>query len=314
MIEGPELELLERALDTAVTRHSGVALDTALLELGWLDAISEDPRAAVRLLFSLQGAANATSSAIQWVVAHGLGYRGMAAVLPAIGATCPPATLEPGRRLVDGVAMRLGERSTALVVAGEGSHAVALEVPTESLPTRRIEGIDPSLELLGVRGDLVDPESLGAVDWPAAVAVGQLALAHELIGASRRMLQLAREHAIAREQFGRPIATFQAIRNRLAEALVAIEAAHALVETAWDDHGTQTAAMAKAMAGTAARLTARHCQQVLAGVGFTTEHPLHRYLRRILLLEHVLGATRTLTRELGAEILQHKSLPALLPL
>ena len=47
--------------------------------------------------------------------------------------------------------------------------------------------------------------------------------------------------------------------------------------------------MAKAVAGRQARTTARHCQQVLAGIGFTTEHPLHHYVRRTLVLDALLG-------------------------
>lgn len=128
------------------------------------------------------------------------------------------------------------------------------------------------------------------------------------------MLELAREHALARVQFGRPIATFQAVRHRLAEALVAIEAAAAMLDAAWPDHEPRTAGMAKATAGRAARVTARHGQQVLAGIGFTTEHPFHRHLRRILVLEQLLGGTHSLTRELGREILARRQLPALLPL
>jgi alkylation response protein AidB-like acyl-CoA dehydrogenase len=95
---------------------------------------------------------------------------------------------------------------------------------------------------------------------------------------------------------------------------VAIEAADAVLEAAWLDQAPETAAMAKATAGRGARAAARHCQQVLAGIGFTTEHALHRYVRRILVLEQLLGATRSITRELGADILEHRRLPALLPL
>ena len=48
--------------------------------------------------------------------------------------------------------------------------------------------------------------------------------------------------------------------------------------------------MAKAVAGRQARTAARHCQQVLAGIGFTTEHPLHHYIRRTLVLDGLLGS------------------------
>ena len=139
----------------------------------------------------------------------------------------------------------------------------------------------------------------GAADWPAAVALGQLALGHELVGAGRAMLELARTHALERMQFGRPIGTFQAVRHRLAESLVAVEAAAALLDAAWEDPSPVTAAMAKAFAGRSARTVARHCQQVLAGIGFTTEHPLHLSVRRTIVLDQLLGAGSLLTRQLG---------------
>ncbi len=62
-----------------------------------------------------------------------------------------------------------------------------------------------------------------------------------------------------------------------------------MLDAAWLDREPQTAAVAKATAGRGARVAARHCHQVLAGIGFTTEHPFHRCVRRILLLEQLLG-------------------------
>ena len=144
--------------------------------------------------------------------------------------------------------------------------------------------------------------------------LGQLALSHELVGVSRAMLELARLHALERIQFGRPISTFQAVRHRLAESLVAIEAAAALVAAAWDEPGPATAAMAKGLAGRSARTVARHAQQMLAGIGFTTEHPLHLFVRRTFVLDQLLGAGSTLTRDVGAGVLESGSLPATLPL
>ena len=69
--------------------------------------------------------------------------------------------------------------------------------------------------------------------------------------------------------------------------------------------------MAKAFAGRSARTVARHCQQVLAGIGFTTEHPLHRSVRRTIVLDQLLGAGSLLTRSLGTDIAagRHRSPP-----
>jgi alkylation response protein AidB-like acyl-CoA dehydrogenase len=179
------------------------------------------------------------------------------------------------------------------------------------LTVRAVDGIDPSFGLVEVTGDF-GADASG--DWPAAVAAGQRALAHELVGASRAMLSLARDHAVERVQFGRPIATFQAVRHRLAESLVAIEGADAAAGAAWDVESPVTAAAAKAVAGRSARIVAKHCQQVLAGIGFTTEHPFHRYLRRVLVLDALLGDARTLTARLGEDLLKMRRLPNLLPL
>src|SRR5262249_1511860 len=153
--------------------------------------------------------------------------------------------------------------------------------------------------------DLSDWSAAAPVDWSAAVAAGQVALAYELVGAGRAMLRLAVEHALTRVQFDRPIASFQAVRHRLADSLLALEAAHAAPLQAAESATIQAAAdpvlagIAKALAGRAARAVARHCQQVLAGIGFTTEHAFHHHVRRVLALDSLLGDARTLTRELG---------------
>jgi hypothetical protein len=315
MIEGGDVALFERSLQHATSNHTGGALDAALDQLGWRDAMAADARAAVSLLFELQGTANVTSAALDQLLAHALGYEASAVVLPAVGRWSPPGTVEPARLDVDGVGTAsLDSRQTALVVAHVGESPVGFEIATAALSRRPINGVDPSLGLVEVRGEAVDARERGPVDWRAAVTLGQLALGHELVGASRRMLELARQHALDRIQFGQPIAKFQAIRHRLAETLVAVDAAQAMLEVAWLDHASQTAAMAKACAGRGARVAARHCQQVLAGIGFTTEHSFHRYLRRVLVLEQLLGATGTLTRELGRDILERRQLPALVPL
>jgi alkylation response protein AidB-like acyl-CoA dehydrogenase len=72
--------------------------------------------------------------------------------------------------------------------------------------------------------------------------------------------------------------------------------------------------MAKAMAGRGARTAMRHSQQVLAGIGFTTEHDLHRYLRRIWVLDQLFGSSAVLTKQLGADLLATRRLPPLLSL
>jgi hypothetical protein len=134
------------------------------------------------------------------------------------------------------------------------------------------------------------------------LAAGRHALSWWLVGAGRTMLSLARQHALDRTQFGRPVASFQAIRHRLAETLVAVEGAEATLVAAADEPDELNFLLAKAAAGQAALTAARHCQQVLGGIGFTAEHELHRHVKRSLVLDGLLGSARELTRDAGAAL------------
>ncbi len=320
-MEAEDLVLFERSIGDAIGRASRADLDAELDERGWHDALADDPRAAISVLFERQGAAGATSSALAHVVAHALGGaagpRAMA-VLPAVGGCSPPGALVAGRLRLRGLAPAgLVDRSSALVVAAGGDQVVVAEVPTAMLGLREIGGADPDLGLLEVTGDVElagAGSEVSAVTWAVAVALGRLAIAHELVGASRTMLELACDHARHRIQFDRPVASFQAVRHRLAETSVAIAMAEAMLDAAWLDGTPVTSAMAKAVAGRQAKTAARHCQQVLAGIGFTVEHPFHRFVRRTLVLDALLGSAASLTASLGAELIDHRELPPLLPL
>jgi hypothetical protein len=324
-MDAGDRELFERSLRAATERCSGADLDAALADLGWREALADDRRIAVSLLFELQGGATATSSALGLVMLDALGLDDdlddAAVVLPAIGSAEPPGVLRDGRLSVAGLLTTPSYGpDTVLVVArdGEGEDAavVAVRVDVERLDRRDVHGIDPWLALAEISGEGIEPAvpPQGVTGWPDAVAEARLALGHELVGASRTMLALARDHALERIQFGRPIATFQAVRHRLADTLVAVESAAALLDAAWLDGSPATAAMAKAMAGRAGRTAARHCQQVLAGIGFTTEHGFHRSFRRVLVLDELFDSARTLTASLGADLLATRRLPPLLSL
>lgn len=132
-----------------------------------------------------------------------------------------------------------------------------------------------------------------------------------LVGSARAMLTLAQRHALDRVQFGRPIASFQAVRHRLAETLVAIEGAEATLTLPGDDNPDLTSLLAKAAAGKAALTAAKHCQQVLGGIGFTEEHGLHHHVKRVLVLDGLLGSSKELTRRAGAGLRARGSAPRL---
>jgi alkylation response protein AidB-like acyl-CoA dehydrogenase len=135
------------------------------------------------------------------------------------------------------------------------------------------------------------------------VAAGRRALGYQIVGATSRMIELAVGHARDRVQFGRPVGSFQAVRHRLADAFVAREGAAAALDLAWEANDERLAGLlAKSLAGRAARIAAAQCQQVLAGVGFTAEHPFHHYLARTVVLDRLLGSAAELPAEIGAEL------------
>jgi acyl-CoA dehydrogenase-like protein len=245
------------------------------------------------------------------VVAFGAGRpldADAAVVLPAVGRWDAPGRLDPAG--IDVRGLLTARRPSVLVVASDGDRVVAAVADASNLAARSVHGVDPALGLVEIHGRLdVDASGAEVADWTEAVALAQLAVGHQLVGASRTALRLARDHALERIQFGRPIAQFQAVRHRLAETLLAVEAADAVLDAAWIDRSPVTAAMAKATAGRSARTAARHCQQVLAGIGFTTEHDLHRFVRRILVLDQLFGAHDTLTKQLGEELIRSRTLP-----
>jgi hypothetical protein len=329
-MDAEDRRLFEEALRKVTSSSSGAELDAALVDLGWVEALDEDRSTAVSLLFELQGAANATSASLDVLLAHTLGVDVVAPILllPRLGSYTVPAQTSDGRLTGRGLA-RAGD-GDLVIVAGDAAESVSrssavsalsglsvFSVPVADSSTRSVSGLDPELGLVALSLDVpVDAAKtlVSSADWPSMVAVGQLAIAHEIVGACRTMLRLAREHALEREQFGRPISQFQAIRHRLAESLVAVESAASALAAAWEDGTPSSARYAKAIAGTSARTVARHAQQVLAGIGYTTEHSFHRYLRRVLVLDQLLGSSKTLTREIGEELLQARAVPPMLPL
>ena len=320
-IEGEEFELFERSLAHAAESATCPELEAALDDLGWLDALSLDPHAAIATLFAVQGAGNSTSSALDAVLARSLfGDEAVtsvattpAVILPNLGtgANAVPGAVDGERVTVTGLATAALSHAEHVLVATDAGTVATVAVA--DLTVEPISGMDPALGLSRVSGTVEPVASLGA-DWEAAVALGRLALSAEMIGACRTMLELARTHALERIQFGVPISSFQAVRHRLAEALVAIEAAAASCDGAWSDDSPFTAMVAKATAGHSTRTVARHCQQVLAGVGFTAEHDFHHFMKQALVCDQVLGDAKTLTSEVGATLLALGDLPGRLPL
>jgi hypothetical protein len=312
-----ERVMLRSSLRRLLVETDAAKLAPALDEFGWPDVLSADPAEAVAALFETQGETLISSPALNAVMARPLlgadadlaGVGDWTVVLPGPGsASANVYALSAGRPL---------ER--CLIVTGQDDGPVLGVIHGEHRPglVRPIEGVDPWLGLVAVSVAADTPTERRAAGpavsaaWECAVAAGRRALAHELIGVSRAMLALAADHARHRRQFGQPIGAFQAVKHRLAEAKVALTAAEAAAGEGWADPGPFTALLAKLWAGRAARLTGKHAQQVLGGMGFTWEHPFHRHFRRALVLDSLLGSTTELQHQLGRSLLTTGDVPRL---
>jgi alkylation response protein AidB-like acyl-CoA dehydrogenase len=119
------------------------------------------------------------------------------------------------------------------------------------------------------------------------------AAAAEALGVAQRALDLGVEHAKTRVQFGKPIGTYQAVSHPLAQTYTDVELARSHVYwAAWcvaeeDERAALAAASAKAFATEAAVAACERSIQVHGGIGFTWEHPLHRFYKRALWLDGI---------------------------
>jgi alkylation response protein AidB-like acyl-CoA dehydrogenase len=117
------------------------------------------------------------------------------------------------------------------------------------------------------------------------------AMAAEAVGVAQRALDLGVEHAKTRLQFGKPIGTYQAVSHPLAQTYTDVELARSLAYwAAWcvaeeDEQAPLAAAAAKAFCTEAAVVACERSIQAHGGIGFTWEHPLHRFYKRALWLE-----------------------------
>jgi Acyl-CoA dehydrogenase, C-terminal domain len=319
-MEAAERALLQASVRDAIEGSSPTSPDDVLARLGWPEMLEAETRDAVAVVFTELGAANATATVLDDVIVNALdlGPRPeLAALLPPFASWDHPGRLDAGAAHAIGLSTaRIIGATDLLVVCRDGAALRRIIVPIAAVEVTPVRGIDPDagLHVVRVEDAAHDSADLESAVWDAAVAAGRRAVAHQLAGACRTMLSLARTHAVERMQFGRPIARFQAVQHRLAEALVAVEALEATLTAAWDEPGPTTAALAKASAGRTARIVATHCQQVLAGVGFTTDHPFHRFLKRALALEGLFGSADDIVVGIGRQLMAERTVPTLIEL
>jgi hypothetical protein len=343
MMAAGERALLAETLGQLAREHDGAELSKALEHFGFADLLASSPRVAVAELFTAMGRAGSMSAAIQDVLGQPLadladladpadqarlpgradhGAAGPAVLLPAAGQPLAGA-LHDGALTLRG--LLLGQRQADVMLAplSSGGEIAWVRVPDPGPPARRlVAGLDPALALTeitltpgaaaGPAAEVVLAGEEAERRWQAVAAAGRRALSYQIVGAVSQMIELAVGHSRERVQFGRPVGSFQAVRHRLADSFVAREGAAAALDLAWDADDERLAGLlAKSLAGRAARIAATQCQQVLAGVGFTAEHPFHRYLARTVVLDRVLGSAAELPAEIGADLAAVGAIPRL---
>ena len=210
------------------------------------------------------------------------------------------AGLDAGRVLVP--ARVDGEGVAIFVVDPKASGVTVQEVlPTNRIPEARIE-----LAGVTVSGDdlLVGPDrGAEALDWIVARAtVGLCAIA---TGVCEKALRMTAEYATNRKQFERPIATFQAVGQRTADAFIDTEAIRLTTwQEAWRLHegmpSTAEVATAKFWAAEGGQRVLHAAAHIHGGIGVDTDYPLHRYFLWAKWLELSLGGASQHLRKLGA--------------
>jgi len=172
----------------------------------------------------------------------------------------------------------------------------AFVVARADLGVEPIEALDASRPLARVALDGVRVDADRALGAPGpgtavavrrAVDVATTALAVETVGAAQAIFDITLAYAKQREQFGSPIGSFQAIKHKFADMLVALERARAtsyfaaLTIAEDDDRRALATSTAKAAAGDCAALLAKEGIQIHGGIGYTWEHDMHLYVRRV---------------------------------
>ena len=129
------------------------------------------------------------------------------------------------------------------------------------------------------------------------------------LGVVERQLRMTAEYTSSREQFGRPIATFQAVTHRLADCYIQVEAIRLQTQSAlWrlanDVDAWEDLRIAKWFGSEGAHFVANGAQHMHGGIGVDVDYPLHRYTLWNKHLEVTLGAGTRQLRALGAQLAQ----------
>src|SRR6266540_1642097 len=302
----------------------------ALLDFGALTVGDDDGLGAVELCL-IARALGAHLAPVPYLASAALRYAiypladgeeafALALLEPGSGwaSSTPRTTIDPtpAGDVLNGRKVGL-EHATAVqrlaVAAGgpEGGAALAIvEARATGVAMTPQPAFDTTVPVCAV--DLAEVEIVGGPFTGQALqrlaTIGALMAAAEAVGAAGRLLDDACRYAGERRQFGRTIASFQALRHLMADMYVrqtsswssVLYAAAALDDDAGE--AARTVSIAKAYVSRAAREVAHGAMQVFGGIAVTEEHPAHRFLRRIVVRERQFGDAAHHERALGREL------------
>jgi alkylation response protein AidB-like acyl-CoA dehydrogenase len=200
----------------------------------------------------------------------------------------------------------LGADPYGVLLLPAGDQLMLVDATADGVTVEPLKATDFSRPLARVLLDSAPAEVL-PVATQRVEDLAATVLAAEAAGLARWTLQTATEYAKVREQFGKPIGSFQAIKHMCAEMLlrseqisVAASDAAAAVANSDERQLSIAAAVAASTAIEAAKANAKDCIQVLGGIGITFEHDAHLYLRRAYGTAQFLGGLPRWLRRVAA--------------
>lgn len=311
-----ERKLFEESLVDLIEATPARDRQAALDDFGWTDLLSTDPADAVDIVGSLIGARALSEHALDAVLLASVESRASAVVLPTLGSAEPSsrATITDDILQLDirGVVVAREETPSTVVIPALLNDSVALITiayggawPSSGTGIAPEAGIDTFAATMQLP---LGEAHIATSGWTIMRAAAYRLLARELVSGARSMLTMAVEHVSSREQFGRKLASFQAVKHKLADVRHWIEVADLAISAAQEDDDGDASRVSKALANRASAAARENCQQVLGGMGFTWEYDFHWLAKRGLLLEPLLGSTTALRSETGERILKDPAL------
>jgi short-chain 2-methylacyl-CoA dehydrogenase len=224
------------------------------------------------------------------------------------GATRTSARLDAGEWVIDGskifitnagtdisacvtITARTGDGEISALVVPNGTPGYVISEPMHKLGWRASDTRELSFQGARVpEGNLLGPRGAGLKQFLEILDGGRISVAAMGVGLAQGCYDLAIAYASERHQFGRPIAAFQAVQQKLVDMATELEAARLLVyRAAWEkDQGREfarTAAMAKLFSGELSHRAANWALQIHGGYGFMDEYPISRLYRDQKILE-----------------------------